>query len=75
VESFFHTLKTEMIYHEHFETRDQAHRMIFEWVEAFYKSKSFVARHRAINVTKLLRMAMESSRNYNNLLFSQQSGS
>ncbi len=36
VESFFHTLKTEMIYHEDFETRGQAHRAIFEWVEAFY---------------------------------------
>ena len=36
VESFFHTLKTEMIYHEDFETRDQAHRAIFEWVEAYY---------------------------------------
>lgn len=36
VESFFHTLKTEMIYHEEFETREQARRMIFEWVEAFY---------------------------------------
>ena len=36
VESFFHTLKTEMIYHEDFETRDQAYRAIFEWVEAFY---------------------------------------
>lgn len=36
VESFFHTLKTEMIYHEDFETREQARRAIFEWVEAFY---------------------------------------
>jgi transposase InsO family protein len=36
VESFFHTLKTESIYHEVFETRDQAERVIFEWVEAFY---------------------------------------
>jgi putative transposase len=36
VESFFHTLKTEMIYHENFETHDQAHRVIFEWVEVFY---------------------------------------
>lgn len=36
VESFFHTLKTELIYHEDFETRDQACRAIFEWVEAFY---------------------------------------
>ena len=36
MESFFHTLKTEMIYHEDFETREQARRAIFEWVEAFY---------------------------------------
>jgi transposase InsO family protein len=36
VESFFHTLKTEMIYHEDFETRDEARRAIFEWVEVFY---------------------------------------
>lgn len=36
VESFFHTLKTEMIYHEDFQTRDEARRAIFEWVEAFY---------------------------------------
>jgi len=39
VESFFHTLKTEMIYHEDFKTREQAHRAIFEWVEAFYNRK------------------------------------
>ena len=25
-----------MIYHENFETREQAHSAIFEWVEAFY---------------------------------------
>ena len=36
VESFFHTLKTEAIYHENFETREEAERLIFEWVEAFY---------------------------------------
>lgn len=36
VESFFHTLKTEMIYHEDFNTREEADRAIFEWVEAFY---------------------------------------
>jgi len=39
VESFFHSLKTEAIYHETFETREQAERMIFEWVEAFYNRK------------------------------------
>lgn len=39
VESFFHTLKTEAIYHENFKTRAQAEIMIFEWVEAFYNRK------------------------------------
>lgn len=39
VESFFHTLKTEAIYHEDFETREEAERIIFEWVEAFYNRK------------------------------------
>ena len=36
VESFFHTLKTELVYHEDFQTRDEAQCVIFEWVEAFY---------------------------------------
>lgn len=36
VESFFHTLKTEAIFHEDFETRAQAEAFIFEWIEAFY---------------------------------------
>ncbi len=35
-ETFFHTLKTEMIYWEHFETRDEARRKIFEYIEVFY---------------------------------------
>ena len=36
VESFFHTLKTELVHHECFETRDEARRKIFEWIEVFY---------------------------------------
>jgi len=35
-ESFFHSLKTELIYHEIFETRAQANQMIFEYIEVFY---------------------------------------
>jgi transposase InsO family protein len=35
-ESFFHTLKTEAIFHENFETRAQAESFVFEWIEAFY---------------------------------------
>ena len=36
VESFFHTLKTEMIYHEDLISREEAHRAIFDWIEVFY---------------------------------------
>ena len=35
-ESFFHTLKTELIYHEVYETKAQANRAIFEYIEVYY---------------------------------------
>ena len=35
-ESFFHTLKTELIYHEIYETKAQANQSIFEWIEVYY---------------------------------------
>jgi transposase InsO family protein len=35
-ESFFHTLKTELIYHENFETKAQANQAIFEYIEVYY---------------------------------------
>ena len=35
-ESFFGTLKAELVYHENYATRDQARRDIFEWIEVFY---------------------------------------
>ncbi|OXS14587.1 IS3 family transposase [Zobellella denitrificans] len=35
-ESFFHTLKTELIYHEDFTTREEAKQAIFEYIEVFY---------------------------------------
>ena len=43
-ESFFHTLKTELIYHQIFRTRVQAQATIFEYIEVFYnriRSHSF----------------------------------
>ncbi len=36
MESFFHTLKTEHTYFEHYVTREQAKQSIFEYVEVFY---------------------------------------
>jgi putative transposase len=35
-ESFFHTLKTELIYLEDFNTREQAQTTVFEYLEVFY---------------------------------------
>lgn len=35
-ETFFHTLKTELIFWEHFETREQARQTIFHYIEVWY---------------------------------------
>jgi len=36
MESFFGTLKTELVHHEQYATRDQARVSIFEYIEGFY---------------------------------------
>ena len=36
MESFFHTLKVEMVYRTTFMTKDAARQAIFEWIEVFY---------------------------------------
>jgi putative transposase len=35
-ETFFHTLKTELVWWQQYETRDEAHRSLFEYIEIFY---------------------------------------
>ena len=35
-ESFFHTLKTELVNHEHYRTREEARASVFDYIEAFY---------------------------------------
>ena len=35
-ESFFHTLKTELIHHEDFQAWEEAHQAIFEYIEVSY---------------------------------------
>lgn len=45
-ESFFKTLKTELIYHRKFETRKQAKLEIFDYIEVWYNIKR---RHSALN--------------------------
>jgi transposase InsO family protein len=38
MESFFDTLKTELVYHEDYKTRAQARLSIFDYIETFYNS-------------------------------------
>ena len=45
-ESFFHSLKTELIYHKNYTTREEAKNDIFEYIEIFYNRQR---RHSAIN--------------------------
>ena len=45
VESFFHSLKTELVYRRKFKTREEARRAIFEWIETWYNRQR---RHSAL---------------------------
>ena len=38
-ESFFHTLKIELIHHMHYQTREEAKQSIFEYISVFYNRK------------------------------------
>ena len=40
MESFFHTLKTELVHHRHYATRAEATRDIFAYIEGFYNRAS-----------------------------------
>ena len=39
VESFFATLKTELVYHNDYQDREQARAAIFEFIEVFYNQQ------------------------------------
>jgi len=46
MESFFHTLKTELIYFEKYRTRQEARGSVFEYIEIFYNR---TRRHSSLN--------------------------
>jgi transposase InsO family protein len=46
MESFFHTLKTELIYFEKYRTRREAQGSVFEYIEVFYNR---VRKHSSLN--------------------------
>jgi transposase InsO family protein len=39
MESFWSTLKNELVHHQHYATREQARASIFEYIEIFYNRK------------------------------------
>lgn len=45
-ETFFSTIKNEMIYLRRFKTREEARRAVFEYIEIFYNRKR---RHQSLN--------------------------
>lgn len=45
METFFHTLKTELVYFESYQKRDEARRSIFEYIEMYYNR---IRRHSAL---------------------------
>lgn len=40
IESFFHTLKTELVHHRDYKTRAEGQRDLFAYIEGFYKRAS-----------------------------------
>ncbi len=51
MESFFHTLKTELTYFEKYRTRREAQRSVFEYIEVFYNR---VRKHSSLIIVLLL---------------------
>jgi putative transposase len=58
MESFFHTLKTELVYHTHYATRAQATRDIFAYIEGFYNR---TRRHSAIGYISPIEMELKAA--------------
>ena len=58
MESFFHTLKTELVHHRQFETRNEAEQEIFAYIEGFYNQ---TRRHSAIGYISPIEMELKSA--------------
>lgn len=58
MESFFHTLKTELVHQQHYVTRNEAARDIFAYIEGFYNR---TRRHSAIGYISPLAMELKAA--------------
>lgn len=59
-ESFFGTLKNELVYHEDYKTRAQARQSIFEYIEVFYNRQR---RHASLNYMTPIEYEAQVARN------------
>jgi transposase InsO family protein len=59
-ESFFGSLKNELVYHEDYKTRDEAKQSIFEYIEIFYNRKR---RHAFLNYMTPVEFEMKCAGN------------
>ena len=58
MESFFHTLKTELVHHRHYATRAEATRDIFAYIEGFYNR---TRRHSSIGYISPIEMELKAA--------------
>lgn len=58
MESFFHTLKTELVHHRNYKTRDEARRDIFVFIEGFYNR---IRLHSAIGYIPPIQMELKAA--------------
>ena len=58
MESFFHTLKTELVHHRHYATRAEAARDLFAYIEGFYNR---IRRHSAIGYISPIEMELKAA--------------
>jgi len=58
MESFFHTLKTELVHHRHYATLAEAERDIFAFIEGFYNRTRL---HSAIGYISPIRMELKAA--------------
>ena len=56
-ESFFHTLKTELIFQKRFETRQEAKTAIFEYIEVFYNKTRIHSANNYLSPTDFEKLA------------------
>jgi len=59
-ESFFHTLKTELVYHELYETKAQANQSIFKYIEVYYNRQRMHSSNKNLSPVEFENMMLQT---------------